>query len=50
VEKILGVGPIQLVSQVSPKGFLIDGVDVEMRTFQTIVFLIVLNHIGDGLL
>ena len=50
VKKVLGVRPIQLVSQVSPKGFLIYGVDVEMRTFQTIVFLIVLNHIGDGFL
>lgn len=50
VEEVLGVGSLNLIAIFALEAVLVDGVDVEVITFEFVVFLIVVDFVGDELL
>ena len=50
VEEVLGVGPLNFIAIFALEAVLVDGVDVEVITFEFVVFLIVVDFVGDELL
>ena len=49
VEEILGVGPLNFIAIFALEAVLVDGVDVEVITFEFVVFLVVVDFVGDEL-
>ena len=50
VEKVLGVGALNLVAVLALEAILVDGVDVKMIALELVVFFVVVDLVGDELL